>query len=172
MWCSSSVYPALIHGQGPKAPLNMVQLISTIQWTACRISFNQNSSHTAFSLTIELFVSLLALFRRHIIPNALSSGQADKLLHSHPVIIQPVCRTSKPDGQQAVRHTTCGGLRNSQGLDREVGEERGGEVETDDGLKLTGAQQLHTWQGNKSFTLGNIFPDIWCWSDDNLFQIN
>lgn len=110
-------------------------------------------------------MSFFVLLHRHTrIPDTLSPGQADELLHSHSTIIQPVYRISKTDCQQAVRHTTYVALRNSQGLDKEVGKERGGEGEakTEDDLKLTGAQQLHALQGNKSFTLGNIFPDVSC----------
>ncbi len=115
-------------------------------------------------------------------------GHADELPNSHSAVTQPAHRISKKlissqtttattyrpsdrrtDGQQAVRHTTCGALRISQGLDREVGKENGGEgelktEEEEDDPKLTGAQQMcHTLQPNKSFTLGNTFLYVCVW---------
>ncbi|XP_044062546.1 serine/threonine-protein kinase ULK4 isoform X2 [Siniperca chuatsi] len=112
------------------------------------------------------------------IPDPFPPGQAAELSNIHSAITQPAHRISKKiissqmttattdrpsdrrtDCQRAVRHTTCGAFRNSQGLDREVGKERGGEGEakTEDEPKLTGAQQIcHTLQPNKSFTLDNV----------------
>ncbi|XP_008297423.1 serine/threonine-protein kinase ULK4 [Stegastes partitus] len=62
-------------------------------------------------------------------------------------------------GQQSVKHISCGALRNSQSLGKEVGKERRGEREanTEDDLKLSGTQQMcHTLQCNKSFTRDNV----------------
>uniref|UniRef100_A0A671WX59 Unc-51 like kinase 4 n=1 Tax=Sparus aurata TaxID=8175 RepID=A0A671WX59_SPAAU len=107
----------------------------------------------------------------------ISPEQADKPPNSHSTIAQPAYMTSnklissetttgtthrpsdrRPGCQQAVRHTTCGASRNNQGLDREMGKERRGEVEakTEDDPKLTGAQQFTILQPNKSFTLDNV----------------
>ncbi|XP_074510925.1 serine/threonine-protein kinase ULK4 isoform X2 [Sebastes fasciatus] len=120
-----------------------------------------------------------ASWRHTRIPDAFPPEHADKPLNSHSAIIQPANRISKKlissqttttattyrpsdrrtDSQQAVRHTTCGALRNSQGSDREMGKEQGGEgdAKTDDDPKLTGAQQMcHTLQPNKSFILDNV----------------
>lgn len=127
----------------------------------------------------------LYVLRHTRIPDPFLPGQADKLSNSHSAITQPAHRIYRKlissqtttattdrqsdlrtDCQQAVRHTTCGGLRNSQGLDREVGKERRGkgDANTEDDPKLIGAQQMcHTLQPNKSFTLGNTFPDICVW---------
>ncbi|KAM8734994.1 serine/threonine-protein kinase ULK4 isoform 1-T2 [Acanthopagrus schlegelii] len=107
----------------------------------------------------------------------ISPEQADKPLNSHSAIAQPAYMTynkpissetttaithrpsdRRPGCQQAVRHTTCGASRNNQGLDREIGKERRGELEakTEDNPKLTGAQQFTVLQPNKSFTLDNV----------------
>ncbi|XP_070768283.1 serine/threonine-protein kinase ULK4 [Enoplosus armatus] len=114
---------------------------------------------------------------RHIrIPDPFPPGQTDKLSNSSSAITQPAHRISEKlissqtttattvrpsdrgtDCQQSVRHTTCGALKNNQGLEREVGKERGGEGEakTEDDPKITRAQQMgHTLQ--KSFTLDNV----------------
>ncbi|XP_051262428.1 serine/threonine-protein kinase ULK4 isoform X2 [Dicentrarchus labrax] len=112
------------------------------------------------------------------IPDPFFLGQVDELPNSHSAITHPALRISKKlissqttiatthrpsdrrtDCQQAVRHTTCGALRNNQGLDRGVGKERGGEGEakTEDDPKPAGAQQMcHTLQPNKSFILDNV----------------
>ncbi|KAI3360784.1 hypothetical protein L3Q82_013026, partial [Scortum barcoo] len=109
--------------------------------------------------------------------NQFSSGQADEHPNNQSAITQPAHRISKTlissqtttgttykpsdrrtDGQQAVRHTTCGALRNRQDLDREVGKGSGGEEEakTEDDSNQTRAQQMcQTQQLNKSFTLGS-----------------
>ncbi|XP_039978837.1 serine/threonine-protein kinase ULK4-like, partial [Xiphias gladius] len=74
---------------------------------------------------------------------------------------QPSDRPSyiRTDSQQVVRHITCGPLRNSHGLDREVGKERRGEgqVKAEDDPKITGSQMMyHKLQPHKSFTLDNV----------------
>ncbi|XP_070691142.1 serine/threonine-protein kinase ULK4 [Pempheris klunzingeri] len=65
----------------------------------------------------------------------------------------------RTDCQQAVRQTNFGALKNSHGLEREVGKERGGqgEANTEHDPKLTEVQQMcHTLHPNKSFTLENV----------------
>ncbi|KAK9513459.1 hypothetical protein VZT92_026990 [Zoarces viviparus] len=111
---------------------------------------------------------------RHIrIPDPFPAGHADKLSNTQPPswiyksLISSQSTTTatyrpsdrQTDCQQAVRHTTCGALMNSQGLDREMGKERGGEGEakTEDDPKLTGTRQMcHTLQPNKSLMLDNV----------------
>lgn len=121
------------------------------------------------------------LHRYTEVHDPISPEQADKPLDSHSAIAQPVYMTynkpissetttaithrpsdRRPGCQQAVRHTTCGASRNNQGLDREIGKERRGELEakTEDDPKLTGAQQFTVLQPNKSFTLGNTFLNV------------
>ncbi|XP_059196171.1 serine/threonine-protein kinase ULK4 [Centropristis striata] len=115
---------------------------------------------------------------RHIgIPDPFLPGQADMLPNCHSAITNPAHRISKKlissqtttatsyrppdrrtDCQQAVRHTTCGALKNSQGLEKEMGKERAGKEEpkTEDDFKLTGAKMGQTLQPNKSFILDNV----------------
>ncbi len=121
------------------------------------------------------------LHRNTRIPDPFSPGRVDELPNSHLPIPTPACVVSKKlvssqkntatthkpsnrstDCQQPVRHMTCGALRNSQGLDWEVGNKRGeGEANTEDDPKLTGSQHMyHTLQPNKLITLGSIFPDV------------
>ncbi|XP_054869601.1 serine/threonine-protein kinase ULK4 isoform X2 [Amphiprion ocellaris] len=102
-------------------------------------------------------------------------GQADNPPNSHSTITQPACRMSKKlisshaatdrpteratGSQQSVKHTSCGALRNSWALDREVGKEKRGEREanTEDDLKLSGTQQMgNSLQCNKSFTRDKV----------------
>ncbi|XP_041798587.1 serine/threonine-protein kinase ULK4 isoform X2 [Chelmon rostratus] len=118
-----------------------------------------------------------ANLRHERIPGPFSAGQEDEPPNNHSAITTPAHRIpktltssqttaatrrpldSRTDCQQAVRHTTIGALRNSQGLDRELGKERGGggrEAKTEDDPKPTEAQLLHTLQPNKSFTLDNM----------------
>ncbi|KAF1387604.1 hypothetical protein PFLUV_G00081580 [Perca fluviatilis] len=117
-----------------------------------------------------------ASLRQTRIPDPDPPGKADKLPNSHSAITQPAHTISKTlissqttaattyrpsdrriDCQQAVRHTTCGALVNSQGLDRKMGKERGEEeAKTEHESKLTGAQMFHTLQPNKSFILDNV----------------
>lgn len=127
--------------------------------------------------------AFFSLHRYTEVHDPISLEQADKPPNSHSTIAQPAYMTynkrissetttgtthrpsdRRPGCQQAVRHTTCGASRNNQGLDREMGKERRGEVEakTEDGPKLTGAQQLTILQPNKSFTLGNTFHNVCC----------
>ena len=107
-----------------------------------------------------------------------SERQGDKLPHNKLANTQPAHKVSKkctssqttsdrPDSrinnQQVDRLTSHGAFRNSQGSDRELGKERRGEGEanTEDDLKLTGAQQAcHMLQPNKSLKLGNTCPDV------------
>ncbi|XP_031134163.1 serine/threonine-protein kinase ULK4 isoform X1 [Sander lucioperca] len=117
-----------------------------------------------------------ASLRQTRIPDPYPPGKADKLPNSHSAITQPAHRISKKlissqttaattyrpsdrrtDCQQAVRHTTCGALLNSQGLNRKMGKARGEEeAKTEHKSKLTGAQMFHTLQPNKSFILDNV----------------
>lgn len=136
-----------------------------------------------FSLSLSVSLCFFQYVHRHTrIPDPFLLGQADELSNNHSANTQPAHRISKklissqtttattdrPSDrrtgcQQAVRHTTCGALRNSQGLDKEIGKERGGEGEanTEDDPELTGVQQkCHTLQPNKSFTLGNTFAGV------------
>lgn len=143
-----------------------------------------------FSLSwIVCFEACFFLHRHERIPGPFSAGQEDEPPNNHSAITTPAHRIpktltssqttaatrrpldSRTDCQQAVRHTTIGALRNSQGLDRELGKERGGggrEAKTEDDPKPTEAQLLHTLQPNKSFTLGNslmsdIITVVWTW---------
>ncbi|XP_075937519.1 serine/threonine-protein kinase ULK4 [Anarhichas minor] len=114
-----------------------------------------------------------ASLRHTRIPDPFPAGHADKLPNTQPpsriykslISSQSTTATTyrpsdrQTDCQQAVRHTTCGAPMNSQGLDREMGKERGGEGEakTEDDPKLTGTKQMcHTLQPNKSLMLDNV----------------
>lgn len=110
-------------------------------------------------------------------PHPFPPGQADELPNSitqqahrnSKKLISSQATTERPpdrgtDSQQAVRHTTCGALRNSQGLDGDFRWVREGEREakTEDDPKLTGVQKMcHTV--HPSITLGNTFPDVCVW---------
>ncbi|XP_056235896.1 serine/threonine-protein kinase ULK4 isoform X1 [Seriola aureovittata] len=114
------------------------------------------------------------ILRNTRIPDPLRPAQADECSNSHSAIAQPAHRTCQKlissqrttattdrqtDSQQVVRSTTCGVLRNSQDLDRELGKERRGEgqAKEEDEPKLTRAQQLcYTLQPHKSFKLDNV----------------
>ncbi|XP_071325778.1 serine/threonine-protein kinase ULK4 isoform X2 [Trachinotus anak] len=115
-----------------------------------------------------------AMLRRTRIPDALHPGQEDECPNSHSAITQPVHKTSQKlissqtttattdrqtDCQQVIRYTTCGALRDSQSLDREVGKERRakGQAKAEDDLRPTEAQQIcHALHSHKSFTLDNV----------------
>nr|XP_040021817.1 serine/threonine-protein kinase ULK4 [Gasterosteus aculeatus aculeatus]XP_040021818.1 serine/threonine-protein kinase ULK4 [Gasterosteus aculeatus aculeatus] len=115
------------------------------------------------------------------IPDLFPPGHADKLSNSQPpsrisekeinlkklissqTTIASIYGPSdrKNDCQQALRHNTCGGSRNIQGLDREMELEKekggGGVAKTEDDSKITGAKQMcHTLPPNKSLMLDNV----------------
>lgn len=106
------------------------------------------SHKTSNNITIKFNQNCVILWlRRHTsIPDILDSGKASGPPSSH--VIHPDHTT---DRLQAARRTTRGASSN-----RETGAE--GEAEAEDDLQLSGSQQLHSLQPNKSFKLGNIFP--------------
>ncbi|XP_062421741.1 serine/threonine-protein kinase ULK4 isoform X1 [Pungitius pungitius] len=107
------------------------------------------------------------------IPECFPPGHADELSNSQPpskiseklISSQTTIGTTygpfdgKNDCRQAVGHTTCGGSRNIQVLDREMKKEKrgGGVAKTEDDSKISGAKQMcHTLLPNKSLMLDNV----------------
>lgn len=113
------------------------------------------------------------------ISDPLYQVQTDEQLNSQLAFTQPAHRKSEKlissqmvtatsgrqtDGQQVVRHSTCGASQNHHVLDRTLGKERRveGQAKVKDDPKLTGVQQTcYTLQPHKSFTRGNTFTGVY-----------
>ncbi|XP_054478447.1 serine/threonine-protein kinase ULK4 isoform X2 [Anoplopoma fimbria] len=160
--------------KNPDKRMDWPELLGHPFWTQVLMEEEEGEEEEDDEADQEEISSCEGVFKnslRHTrIPDPFPPGHTDKLSSTQPPfriskkLISSQTATSttnrpsdrKTDCQQAVRHAA---LRNSHGLDMEMGKERGGEEEakTEDGPKLTGAKQMcHTLQPNKSLMLDNV----------------